>query len=249
MALPRSTLLVRLAGGYSIAVLAVVCPIIFLSPSVAREVRVVTGLMLTAIVLWVGVGGGLMLRYRAPLVAWLHRWPVAEYWRFVLAATALACVEEAITTTMTNLAPLFGGTRGVEGITNATNYVHMILLHSVVVFVPAFLVWGALLRRYAFSPTEVFLLYGVTGTLAEALSVRPDSLLAGYWIFIYGLFVWLPACAFQPSSERRAPRWRHYVAAVLLPFVLALPVAFAVITIDRALGLAHVAMHETGTSR
>jgi hypothetical protein len=249
MTVSRSTLLVRLAGGYSIVVLAVVCPIIFLSPTVPQTTKVVTGMMLTAIVLWVGVCGSLMLRYREPLVEWLRRWPMTEYWRFVLAATALACVEEAITTAMTNLAPAFGGSRGVEGITNSTNYFHVILLHSVVVFVPAFAVWGVLLSRYAFNPAVVFLLYGVTGTLAEALSIRLDSLFAGYWVFVYGLFVWLPAHAFRAPGPRAAPRLRHYLAAVLLPFVAAIPVAFAAITIDRALGLQHVTMHVPAQAR
>lgn len=246
---PRSTQLVRLVGGYSIVVLAGVCPIVFLSPSVPQGARVVTGMMLAAIVLWVGVGGTLMIRFREPLVEWMLRWPVTGYWRFVLAATALACIEEAITTAMTNLAPLFGGTHGVQGITNSTNYFHMILLHSVVVFVPAFLTWGAMLKRYTFAPAEVFLLYGATGTLAEAISVRPDSLVAGYWVFVYGLFVWLPACAIRPSAQRRNPRLRHYVLAVLLPIVVAIPVAFCAIAIDRTLGLGHVAMHDPPRQR
>ena len=94
-----------------------------------------------------------------------------------------------------------------------------------------------------FAPAQVFLLYGVTGTLAEALSVRLDSLLAGYWIFVYGLFVWLPAEAMRRPPDLCPPRLRHGVAAVVLPFVAAIPVAFVAIGVDRALGLEHVAMH------
>ena len=235
--------LIRLAGAWSLTGLAIVCPIVFLSDAVPADAKVVTRMMLTALVLWVGVGGALMLRHREAIVRWWRAVPGPESLKFVAGATALACIEEAITVTMTNLAPVFGGTRGVGGITNTTNYLHLILLHSVIVFVPAFVVWGWLLRRYAFAPAQVFLLYGVTGTLAEALSVRLDSLLAGYWIFVYGLFVWLPAEAMRRPPDLCPPRLRHGVAAVVLPFVAAIPVAFVAIGVDRALGLEHVAMH------
>ena len=232
--------LIRAAGIWSLAVLAVFCPVIFLSPSVAPAAKVVSGMMLGALALWVGGCGALMWRHRDAIVAWLRALPLPEAPKFVLAATALACVEEAITTLMTNLAPLFGGTRGVEGIVNATNYFHVVLLHSVVTFVPAFAVWAWLLRRYAFAPAQVFLVYGLTGTLCEALFVRPDALVAGYWIFVYGLFVWLPAAAMRRPPALRPVRLRHVALALLLPIAAALPVAALAIAIDAALGLAHV---------
>ena len=232
--------LIRAAGVWSLVVLAVFCPVIFLSPSVAPEARVVSAMMLGSLVLWIGGCGALMWRHRGAVVAWLRALPLPEAPKFVLAATALACVEEAITTLMTNLAPLFGGTRGVEGIVNATNYFHVVLLHSVVTFVPAFAAWAWLLRRHAFTPAQVFLIYGFTGTLGEAVFVRPDALLAGYWIFVYGLFVWLPACAMRRPPAQRAVRLRHVALALLLPIVAALLVAAVAIAVDAALGLPHI---------
>ena len=110
-------------------------------------------------------------------------------------------------------------------------------------FVPAFVVWSWLLRRYAFTAAEAFLLYGVTGALGEAITVRPDSALAGYWILVYGLFVWLPAETMRRPAVLPRPRPRHYVLAVAMPFPLAIPVAALAAAIDRALGLSHIAMH------
>lgn len=232
--------LIRAAGIWSLAVLAVFCPLIFLSPSVAPEARVVSAMMLGSLVLWVGGCGALMWRHRDAVVAWLRALPLPEAPKFVLAATALACLEEAITTLMTNLAPLFGGTRGVQGIVNATNYFHVVLLHSVVTFVPAFAVWAWLLRRYAFAPAQAFLVYGLTGTLSEALFVRPDAVFAGYWIFVYGLFVWLPAAAMRRPPALRTVRLRHVAVALLMPVAAALPVAAAAIAVDATLGLPHI---------
>lgn len=51
--------------------------------------------------------------------------------KFVVFATVLALIEEAITTTMTNLAPLFGVEIGEAYITASTNYVDVVLFHSV----------------------------------------------------------------------------------------------------------------------
>lgn len=242
-AAPATAFLVRLAGAWSLAVLAIVCPFVFLSAAVPLDARVVTAMMLAALVLWVGGCGALMLRHRDAIVAAWRAVPGPEALKFVLGATLLACVEEAITVSMTNLAPLFGGIRGVHGITNSTNYLHLVALHSVVVFVPAFVAWAWLLGRYAFTPAQAFLLYGISGTLAEGFAVRLDSLAAGYWIFVYGLFVWLPAEAMRRPPGLRTPRPRHHALAIALPLVVALPVAPLAIAIDRALGLEHVAMH------
>ncbi len=90
--------LIRAAGVWSLVVLAVFCPVIFLSPSVAPEARVVSAMMLGSLVLWIGGCGALMWRHRDAVVAWLRALPLPEAPKFVLAATVLACVEEAITT-------------------------------------------------------------------------------------------------------------------------------------------------------
>ena len=74
----------------------------------------------------------------------------------------MALLEEAVTTTMTNCAPLLGVSLGQAYITASSNYFDVILGHSVIVFVPQFAAWAWLLSRYDFQPAEVFLL------------VRPD---------------------------------------------------------------------------
>ena len=67
--------LIRLAGAWSLTVLAIVCPIVFLSDAVPADAKVVTRMMLTALVLWVGVGGALMLRHREAIVRWWRAAP------------------------------------------------------------------------------------------------------------------------------------------------------------------------------
>jgi hypothetical protein len=53
----------------------------------------------------------------------------------VLFCTLLALAEEAVTTTMTNLAPLFGVKMGEVAITASANYIEVVTQHSVIVFV------------------------------------------------------------------------------------------------------------------
>jgi hypothetical protein len=156
-------------------------------------------------------------------------------WRikFVLFATVLALAEEAVTTAMTNLAPLFGVPVGAAYITASANYFDVVCLHSVVVFVPMFLGWAVLLRYYDFSPNAVFLLFGLTGLTAEMSFSGAQAVTEfGLWIFVYGLMVYLPACTIPAERGARKPRWWHYPLAVFFPILFAIPIAAAV-------GMAH----------
>jgi hypothetical protein len=102
-------------------------------------------------------------------------------------------------------------------------------LHSVVVFIPMFVGWALLLRRVDFSPGVVFLLFGLTGTLAEAGFGGPQAFAEiAMWVFVYGLMVYLPAYCLPPDRGARPPRGWHYPLAVVLPFVFAAPVAAVV---------------------
>lgn len=181
--------------------------------------RAVLGMGWGLIILWIFVGGGLMHRFRDSI-----RYRVSAIrldWRikFVWFATLLALVEEAITTTMTNLAPLFGVKPGEAYITASANYLDVVALHSVVVFVPMFVGWAVLLWRYHFSPFSVFVLFGLTGTLAEMSFGPQQALQFGMWIFVYGLMVYLPAYCVPADRNARAPRWWHYPMAVVVPFI------------------------------
>jgi len=88
------------------------------------------------------------------------RWPV----KFVLFCTGMALLEEAVTVTMTNLAPVFGVEVGQAYITASANYLDVVCLHSVVVFVPMFICWaGAVAGKSIIHPCEVMFLFGLTG--------------------------------------------------------------------------------------
>jgi len=178
---------------------------------------------------WIVIGSLLMRRYRDPASDLLRRLPLAWPAKFVLFATVMALLEEAVTTTMTNLAPLLGVSEGQAYITASANYLDVILGHSVIVFVPQFAAWAWLLSRYDFQPAEVFLLYGLTGTLAETGTFGAQNLgMTGFWVWVYGLMVWLPAYALPRRPAASQPRAWHYLLALILPIVCAIPVALIV---------------------
>lgn len=194
--------------------------------------KMVTGL----IVLWIFISGALMYYGRDRIKLWVQSLPGRWQVKFVLFATLLACVEEAITVSMTNLAPAFGSKIGEAYITASTNYFDVIFLHSVIMFVPTFIAWALILRRYDFSPFAVFLLHAVIGVLGEVTIIGPAAfLMFPMWAFVYGLMVYLPAYTL-PSAEGRgatAPRWYHYPLVIPAVLVLALPLLipiFLVIT-------------------
>jgi hypothetical protein len=183
------------------------------------RLRAVLGMGWGLILLWILLGGGLMHIFRNGIRARVQRVPVDWRLWFVLFCTVLALVEEAITTTMTNLAPLFGVKVGEAYITASTNYLDVVALHSVVVFIPMFVAWALILWRYNFSAFEVFLLFGLTGTLAEMSFGVEHAREFGLWIFVYGLMVYLPAYCVPTVRPARPPRWWHYPLAVLVPFL------------------------------
>jgi hypothetical protein len=217
------TLIAALAGWLALSTAVVlVVTLVGGGPNSRAVMLMGTGL----VVLWIGVCGSLMLLLRGGARALARSVPFD--WRviFVIMATLLALVEEAITTGMTSLAPLFGVPVGAAYITASADYLDVVCLHSVVVFVPMFAAWAAMLRRIDFRPEAVFLLFGLTGTLAEAGFGGAKAFAeAGMWIFVYGLMVYLPAYVIPAGRGSRPPRWWHYPLAVVLPFAFAIPVA------------------------
>lgn len=184
------------------------------------------------ILLWVVLGGTLMwafrVRIRGIVLGLRGDWRV----KFVLFATLLALLEEAVTVSMTNLAPVFGVPVGAAYITASANYLDVVCLHSVVVFIPMFIAWAFILSRWEFSPAQVFLLFGLTGTLAE-VSIGGAGQFAqiAMWTFVYGLMVFLPAYTIPAERGARPVRWWHFPLAVVLPIVFTIPVTVVVGTL------------------
>ncbi len=207
------------------------------APEVAT-VKMVCGL----IALWIVLGGTLMHCFRDSVRQFILDVPLDWRVKFTLFATLLALVEEAIAVLMTNLAPFLGVEKGEAYLTASTNYLDVVLFHSVIVFVPLFIAWAVLLTRYDFSPFAVFILFGITGTLCEAI-INPAGAFFGiaHWIFIYGLMVYLPAYCLPRERGARVVRWYHYVFAVPAAFLIALPLLVPIIYL-----IGHVLKHPSG---
>jgi hypothetical protein len=184
-----------------------------------RRIRATVAMGWGLILLWIFLGGTLMRRFREPIRGVVSNLRLDWRLKFILFATVLALAEEAVTTTMTNLAPLFGIRPGEAYITASANYLDVVAFHSVVVFLPMFVAWALMLWRYDFSPFAVFVLFGLTGTLAEMSFGFQHVLEFGLWIFVYGLMVYLPAYCVPAERQARKPRWWHYPLAIVAPFL------------------------------
>ncbi len=157
-------------GIYSFALVSLLNAVILASGKVNERAII---LMADGLILfWIVTGGSLMPMLRKRLVPRLAAIPLDWRLRFVLLCTALALLEEVITTTMTNLAPLLGTTPEEAHITASTNYFKVVCFHSVVVFVPMFVARAAMLSFWKFTPLKVLLLFGITGSMAEANESR-----------------------------------------------------------------------------
>jgi hypothetical protein len=181
------------------------------------------------ILFWMIIGGTLMQLFRDPMRTFVQSIRIDWQIKFVLFATILALIEELITTTMTNLAPLFGVPIGVAYITASNNYFDVVCLHSVVVFIPMFVGLAILLKYFDFSPNAIFLLFGFTGVAAEASFSGWQAIAEfGLWVFIYGLMVYLPTYCIPKDRGAKKPKWWQYVLVVFLPIIFAIPVAVIV---------------------
>jgi hypothetical protein len=154
--------------------------------------RAVLGMAWGLILLWVGVCGLTMWRWREFWRRLAARVPLPWGLKFVLGCVMLMLVEEAVTTLMTNCAPLFGVKVGQAYITASANYLDVVLYHSVVAITPMFVGWAIMLWRWRFSPFAAFVLFGpdrLSGRGAHlwsqsrqsgflGLRVRPDGVAA-----------------------------------------------------------------------
>ena len=181
------------------------------------------------ILLWVILCGSLMYIFRDRVKSFVQGYPIHWQIKFVIFGILMAMLEEAITTTMTNLAPLFGVEVGKAYITASANYFDVILHHSVIVFVPWFIAWAWILKRYDFSPFWVFLLFGLNGLLAESLTFGWQNLSQfALWIFVYGLMIYLPAYTIPAERGAQHPKLWHITLAFILPFLIGIPWAIIV---------------------
>jgi hypothetical protein len=223
-----------LNAGYLVAIFGLELAIstgylIFILPNVLPSVRAAILMRLGLISLWVVAGGLVMYFLRNRIRDVFQRLKLDPRIVFVLLATLLAIVEELIATVMTNLAPVFGVQLGAAYLTASSDYLDVICFHSVVVFIPMFIGWAILLKYRAFSPCAVFLLFGLSGTIAEMLYGGSQALLdVGLWVFVYGLMVYWPAYCFSSHEAPRAPAWWEYGLAICLPLLFAIPVALVV---------------------
>jgi hypothetical protein len=190
--------------------------------------RAIIYMGLSLIGIWCVVGGITMHRNRARFVRWARSLQIGWKVRFVLLAIGMALIEEAVTTSLTNLAPFFGAASEAARITVSTNY-FKVISNSVLAFIPWFICWAWMLGRFDFKPMEVMLLFGLTGLYAEttldSVVSLEDLAGVGMWVYIYGLMVYLPALTIPEKRDARPPRWYHVPLAIVLPLFFIIPLA------------------------
>ncbi len=208
---------------------------IFILETGERKDIALLSMSLGLIVLWIFIGGSIMRLIREPLRLKMQRKPDKRVLRFFLFAILLACLEEVITTGMTNTAPLWGFSPYKVFITGSPNYFEVIFVHSVIVFLPSFLVWAVLLEKYTFHPNWVLILYGFTGLIFEGIAFGFQYILFSFsfWGLVYGLIVYLPAYCVPKSRQRKKPTILIYLLAIILPVLVTIPMALVVLIVRK----------------
>ena len=219
----NSRQIIKILAAYSSIVIIIVSILVLNGYDI--NPKPVIKMALGLILLWIILLGSMMYFFRDKISNIIKKIPINWQIKFIVFATMLALLEEAIAVLMTNFAGFFGSEVGIAYITASTNYLHTVIFHSVIVFLGMFIAWSYLLSKYDFSVNAVFLLFGLTGSLAEA-SINPNSFFAGFWFFVYGLMVYLPTYSL-PKRKTRKPLIRHYIFAIVLTIIVS--IAFKVI--------------------
>ena len=221
----QSGTLIKIFIGIS-ALQLTLASVVFLFSSAPKQVvtHAVLGMGIGLYLFWIILFGSATALFRDQIRRAMDILKIEWHFKFVVFCIALAMLEEVVTTTMTNLAPIFGARIGQAYITASANYWDVVLGHSVIVFVPMFIAWAVMLSWVDFTANQALLCFGLTGTIGESLFGGPQHMLEiGMWMFVYGLMIYLPAYCLPRREKARTPRWYHFIIAALLPFVFAVP--------------------------
>ena len=182
----------------------------------------IMGMALGVYIFWIALSGLIMRGFRIPARAFIQKIKMDWRLKFIIFATALALLEETVTVAMTNTAHFYGVTMAAAHITASSNYWDVVLTHSVVLFFPMICIWGWLLSKYDISPNALFIIWGLTGWFMETVYAGFGHWLEiGFWVFVYGLMVYLPAycCLPEQRQAKKPPAWFYVLAIVGVPFV------------------------------
>jgi len=231
----KSGTVIRIFIGISALQLLLVTAVFRFSSNPKQVVtHAVLGMGLGLYLFWIILFGAATALFRNQIRRAMDAVKIEWHLKFVVFCIALAMLEEVVTTTMTNLAPIFGARVGQAYITASANYWDVVLGHSVIAFVPMFIAWAVLLSYYDFNANQALLVFVLTGTIGESLFGGLQHMLEiGMWMFVYGLMIYLPVYCLPRREKARPPRWYHFIVAVVLPFV------FAVIFIPIAVPVVH----------
>ena len=189
-------------------------------------VRATLGMVLGLNLIWTVFLGLLMWKYRVALRNKFHESLSSHLTiTFIVLSTLMSMIEEAVTVGMTNTAsPIWGVSPNEAHITASTNYWVVISQHSVIVFIPLFITWGLALKKYNFHPVWVYVLFGLTGSVAEIFTFGQTPIIVLQWINVYGLMVFLPSYLTYTEDRQKAPELMY----ILMIFI---PLLFTVISI------------------
>jgi hypothetical protein len=231
----KSGTIIKAIAVYSIIFLIFISFVIISSDATNNE-KTIIKMGIALVVVWIIICGSLMYLFRNTIKSIIKQIPINWKLKFFLFSLFLILFEEIISTTITNLAPLFGGEIGKSFITASTNYFHVIFFHSAIMFIPFILVWTYLVSRYDFSPNQIFLLFGLLGTFAESF-LNPFAIISGFWIFVYGLMIYLPAYSLPNRENLKKPTLSAYFIALIIPIIISIPLSLIVIYLRNLLGI------------
>ena len=166
------------------------------------------------VVVFVGLFGGVFIRYRSHIVGWLRNAGWSSTPKYVLLISIITLIEEWLVLVLAGRAGLmYPGHFGVN----------MLLVLSFLV--PWLLTWKLyLLKQYRYSKNEAIMTAGLAGVMYEVLNparmMNPAAwlMLTPLSILIYAVVAYLPLQVIEYSGRKQSRI--KYLVSVLLLFVV-----------------------------
>jgi hypothetical protein len=233
----KSKTLIKIIATYSIIFLFFLSIATFSSDASGNDKAIIKMALLLNLIWCIGFGF-ITFKFKDKIKSIFQNVKPNWNWKtkFFLFFLFLILFEEIITTILTNLAQVLGGEIGKSFITASTNYFEVIFFHSAIMFVPFIFIWTYLFSKYSFNPNQAFLLFGLLGTLSETL-LSPFALISGFWFFVYGLMIYLPAYTLPIRENLQTPDFKAYLIALILPFIVSIPMSLFVIWLRGVFGI------------
>ncbi len=176
-------------------------------------------------VLWVIGVGGYVYRNHVALEQRFQSWNIGPFKKFMMLGIGVILTEEVFASTSMHLMRYV--TTG-----NFSTYFHDVSQFwalNLLALPGMIIAWYFLLRRYAYTKKEIFILAGLFGLFSEKIYLHVVAYPLFGWllivptVFTYGVIISIPALSLNHTQGKQSHPIIRYTLGLIVPFIFSIP--------------------------